>query len=208
MLQLQRLLQCLLSSSVTIASASAAVLAGSSSNYPCNWNSLYLDLLQTCYRVYYRLVTEPAIFQCCYCFQHLLQCFPALRGSSSSYLCRWKSSCLDLLLTSATAIADLHYCFSSSICSSACRPLVLLLLLLLQHLLQFLLTLPSRDNASSASHQPPKTLPSISCALYVYMVASMATNDRRSTVQHPHGQLHRQFNLWQWDMPMQRFTMN
>ena len=155
-LQLQRLLQCLLSSSVTIASASAAVLAGSSSSYPCSWNSSCLDLLQTCYRACY-----PSVLLL---LQHLLQCFPSL---PASYLCRWKSSCLDLLLTSSTstAIADLQYCFSSSICSSACRTLVLLLLLLLQHLLQFLLTLPSRDNASSASHQPPWH---IMCSLCLY----------------------------------------
>ena len=142
MLLLQRLLQCLLFSSVTTASASAAVLAESSSSDPCSWNNSCRDLLQTCYRA------------CCpsglLLLQHLLQCFPSLPESSSSYLCSWKSSCLDLSLTSsaATAIADTQYCFSSSICFSACRPLVLLLLLLLQHLLQCLLTLPSRDNAS------------------------------------------------------------
>jgi hypothetical protein len=69
-LQLQRLLQCLLSSSVTIASVSAAVLARSSSSYSCSWNSSCLDLLQTCYRA------------CCpsglLLPQHLLQCFPSL----------------------------------------------------------------------------------------------------------------------------------
>ena len=124
MLQLQRLLQC---SSVTTASASAAVLAESSSSYPCSWNNSCRDLLQTCYRA------------CCpsgsLLLQHLLQCFPSLPESSSSYLCSWKSSCLDLSLTSsaATAIADTLYCFSSSICYSVCRSLVLLLLLLLQH---------------------------------------------------------------------------
>ena len=135
MLQLQRVLQCLLSSSVTTASASAVVL---SLQLEQLMPRSIADLLQS-------LLSSGLLL-----LQHLLQCFPSLAGSSSSYLCRWKSSCLDLSLTSsaATAIADTQYCFSSSICFSACRPLVLLLLLLLQHLLQCLLTLPSRDNAS------------------------------------------------------------
>jgi len=125
-LQLQRLLQCLLFSSVTTASASAAVLAESSSSYPCRWNNSCRNLLQTCYRA-----CGPSGLLL---LQHLLQCIPSLPESSSSYLCSWKSSCLDLSLTSsaAIAIADTLYCFSSSICYSVCRSLVLLLLLLRQ----------------------------------------------------------------------------
>ena len=117
-LQLQRVLQCLLSSSVTTASASAVVL---SLQLEQLMPRSIADLLQS-------LLSSGLLL-----LQHLLQCFPSLAGSSSSYLCRWKSSCLDLSLTSsaATAIADTQYCFSSSICYSACRPLVLLLLLLL-----------------------------------------------------------------------------
>ena len=77
-LQLQRLLQCLLFSSVTTASASAAVLAESNSSYPCRWNNSCRDLLQTCYRACFSI--------CCSVFRRYQSPAPAISAAGKAHV--------------------------------------------------------------------------------------------------------------------------